>query len=455
MKIRTKLIFNYSALSFLLLLVFSCIVVLFYVRYRQNDFRIRLQNRAITSVNMLFNEQSIDSTMLRQIDKNIITSMSNFTLAVYTPNGHLHYTNTTAKNVPQLHKTKNINEGSFSKYVIWGERSIQYSFWHGNKKYDIVASAHDTKGVEELQNLIHILLWVLASSLVLIVGFGFYNAQWSLHPFRKLIAEVDSIEPSQLNRRLSTAGADEVSQLSHTFNILLDRIAQSVETEKAFIANASHELRTPVTSVLGQIEVALHKSRSADEYRAVLQSVYDDTAQMATIINGFLNLTEANQGYKHIDMSCVAIDDLLFSIIEDFEQRKPSYNVSFEFITNPETDKQIQSWGNERLLYLMFANIIDNACKYSNDQRAKLKVDCQKEKIQVQVCDYGIGIAAQDLEHIFKPLFRGSNITQQRGHGIGLAIVKRIADLHNATIEIQSQQNIGTTVSVTLKALVE
>lgn len=158
-----------------------------------------------------------------------------------------------------------------------------------------------------------------------------YYAQWSLRPFRKLIAEVDSIEPSQLNRRLSTAGADEVSQLSHTFNILLNRIAQSVETEKAFIANASHELRTPVTWTNWD---SLNKSRSADEYRAVLQSVYDDLAPNGNHHQRFLNLTEANQGYKHIDMSCVAIDDLLFSIIEDFEQRKPSYNVSFEFITN-------------------------------------------------------------------------------------------------------------------------
>lgn len=379
--------------------------------------------------------------------------MTNFNLAVYSANGKLFYTNAKRPHIPTQANVGRQNRYSFSQYFIWGERSIQYTYQHNQQIYEVIASAHDNRGVSELQNLVHILLWVLASSLLLIVGFGFYSAQWSLRPFRKLICEVETIEPDQLDRRLSANGADEVSQLSQTFNVLLDRIAQSVDTEKAFIANASHELRTPVTSVLGQIEVALHKNRSAEEYRSVLQSVYDDTTLMANIINGFLNLTEANIGYKNIEMQSIAIDDLLFAVIDDFEQRKPQYTIGFEFITNPETDKQIQCNGNERLLHLLFANLIDNACKYSNDNRAKLKVDCRNHQIVVQVCDYGIGITPQDLQHIFKPLYRGSNVTGRRGHGIGLAIVKRIAELHNASIHISSEPNLGTTIEIHLTAM--
>jgi signal transduction histidine kinase len=205
-----------------------------------------------------------------------------------------------------------------------------------------------------------------------------------------------------------------------------------------------------VTSVLGQIEVVLNKSRSIEEYKAILQSVYDDTHQMATIINGFLDLAEANLANNQINMKPVRIDELIFSIVDDFEKRKPQYNVSVDFNTNPETDTQLECHAHERLLRLMFSNLIDNACKYSGNSSAKVIIDFSSSNIIVSILDYGLGIPKNELENIFKPLYRGSNTLGIQGHGIGLAIVKRIADLHSALIEIKSEQNIGTTVTVHL-----
>ena len=292
---------------------------------------------------------------------------------------------------------------------------------------------------------------MLVLSILIIIGFGFYNAIWSLKPFKKIIKEVEEIEPSLIQKRVSVQGNDEISQLAKSFNTLLDRIEQAFETEKSFMSNASHELRTPVTSILGQVEVALNKTRSEKEYKAILQSVYEDTTKMATIINGFLDLAEASLAKNQIPMNTVRIDELLFSIVDEFKKKKTHYNVSVDFKSNPETDTQLECVANDRLLRLMFSNIIDNACKYSIDNKATVAIDFTSDVIIVSISDHGIGIPRDEWENIFKPLYRGSNSSGKQGHGIGLAIVKRIADLHGASLDVNSGLNIGTKFIVRLK----
>lgn len=448
MKIRTKLILNYSILSLILLIVFSLIVVIFYTRYRQANFSTRLFNRSISSVNLFFNEKKIDSTMLRLIDQNIVTAMGNFEFSIYKDNNQLLYRYKELKNNGVT--LKDPNEGSLVNLIYNGQKTLQYKYIKSNKQHMVFTSAYDSKGVEELSNLLDILKWVLFLSLLLIAAFGGYNAYWSLKPFRKIIKDVEAIEPTELSKRLPIDGSDEISQLSATVNTLLDRVSHTVETEKAFIANASHELRTPVTKVLGQIEVVLNKDRNIDEYKALLNSVYDDTSQMASIINGFLELAQANINFNNIETQAIAIDELIFSIVDHFEKIKPHYTIGVEFKDHPESEKQLECLGSERLLFIMFSNIIDNACKFSNEKKAKATISFSANQVIVCVADYGIGINKADLGNIFRPLYRGTNTKDQPGHGIGLAIVKRIADLHAAQISIESEENVGTTVTVKL-----
>lgn len=448
MKIHTRFIYNYSTLTTLLLLVFSTIVLFFYVEYRFTDFNNRLSYRTSTSVNMLLKEQSIDSTMLRLIDRNIITSMSEFTL--YVRRGDtLVYSNT---NITEVIRQVDASRYSISmvNYFTNGESYVDYALAYGEREYHIYSHAIDTYGITEFRSMLRILAWVICLSLVLIVSFGFYNARWSLQPFKIMISEVEAIGPRDLNKRLPEGSNDEISQLSRSFNALLNRIETAFETEKSFISNASHELRTPVTSVLGQIEVALKKERTCDEYKDTLRSVYDDTSQMATIINGFLQLAEANLDHAKIPMEMVEVDELIFRIVSDFERRKPHYTVLVEYAGENLNGEQLCCKGNTRLLQLMFNNLVDNACKYSADNRAKVKLDSTSQHVVVQVTDYGLGIANHEIDKICKPMFRGSNSTGKPGHGIGLAIVKRVADIHNADLSIDSVVNIGTVVTVKL-----
>lgn len=452
MKIRTKLILHYSSLSVILLILFSVIVVLSYIRYRQHEFKERLQNRANSTANLLIAHSKIDSSLLSLIDKNIITAMSDLQITIINQNKKIVYTNSPKSLHDKLMLTKYSVQSFVGEYAL-GYKSISFIHYQLGQKYEVMASAIDTNGLIELKNLLYIICWVLGFSLLLIVGFGFYSSDWSLKPFKKIIAELEEIDPALVKRRVSVQGNDELSQLAKTFNTLLDRIEQTFETEKSFMSNASHELRTPVTSILGQIEVGLNKTRTKEEYKSLLQSVYDDSAQMASIINSFLDLTEASLSNYKMEMRPVRIDEIIFSIVDDFKKRKPQYNISlsFDFSKNPDTDSQIECIANERQLRLMFSNIIDNACKYSENKKAIVKIDFAPHEIIVSITDHGIGIPKTDCNNIYEPFYRGGNTSGIPGHGIGLAIVKRIVDLHNASINIKTEVNIGTNVTISIK----
>jgi two-component system sensor histidine kinase ArlS len=446
MKIRTKLILNYSVLSIVLLLLFTFIVIISYIKYRQSDFENRLRNRAASTAIMLINESLIDSSMLQIIDKNTIMSMRNFQITIYNSEKRIVFSN--SKNPQPLEYYQELSKISYIESFSFNQKSLLFSHYRNDLKYLVAASAIDVYGLNELNSLFKILIWSLIVFTLFIIGFGFYNAIWSLKPFKKFIKEMDEINPSQISKRVSVQGNDELSQLAIAFNTLLDRIEQAFETEKSFISNASHELRTPVTSVMGQVEVALNKARSEPEYKAILQSVYDDASQMAIIINGFLELAEANLANNAITMKSVRIDELIFDVVTEFEKRKPNYNVSVEYLSNPQLGTQLSCKANERLLHLMFSNLVDNACKYSDNKKAKITIDFDSSSIIITIVDHGIGIPINEIDNIFKPLFRGSNATSVKGHGIGLAIVKRIADLHKITFNIKTELNIGTTVTV-------
>jgi two-component system sensor histidine kinase ArlS len=428
------------------LLLFTFIVIISYIKYRQSDFENRLRNRAASTAIMLINESLIDSSMLQIIDKNTIMSMRNFQITIYNSEKRIVFSN--SKNPQPLEYYQELSKISYIESFSFNQKSLLFSHYRNDLKYLVAASAIDVYGLNELNSLFKILIWSLIVFTLFIIGFGFYNAIWSLKPFKKFIKEMDEINPSQISKRVSVQGNDELSQLAIAFNTLLDRIEQAFETEKSFISNASHELRTPVTSVMGQVEVALNKARSEPEYKAILQSVYDDASQMAIIINGFLELAEANLANNAITMKSVRIDELIFDVVTEFEKRKPNYNVSVEYLSNPQLGTQLSCKANERLLHLMFSNLVDNACKYSDNKKAKITIDFDSSSIIITIVDHGIGIPINEIDNIFKPLFRGSNATSVKGHGIGLAIVKRIADLHKITFNIKTELNIGTTVTV-------
>jgi signal transduction histidine kinase len=328
--------------------------------------------------------------------------------------------------------------------------TIRFRHSYLGKNYTVEASGVDLYGYQELNYLVKLIWTLLAGAFLFILIAGIYNAYWSLKPFGRLISEIESFNLKTRKKKLDIYGTDELAQLSQSFNALLDQLIKAYEDQKAFVSQVSHELRTPVTALLGQIEVVLNKERTTEEYRKVIQSVYEDGLKIAVIINSLLELAESNLAPENIEFTDERIDELLFTIIDDFQKEIPESKISIGFARTPEEDTQLITKANKRLLAILFRNLIENALKFSEDKRIEITIEAGNPFIEITITDKGIGIAPEELDNIFKPMFRGMNIKKQAGHGLGLSIARQIAELHHATLAIESELNKGTKVIVNL-----
>jgi signal transduction histidine kinase len=448
MKIKYRLTINFSLLVVGIILIFSFSIYVFYLKHRHEDFLIRLQNKAINSVTLL-NTAPFDKKLLTIIDHSSVTNMDDLTVIILDSLRNIEYTNR------KLGKIS--NSISIFQKLDWNKKSslsfnrkmyVSLPYYHQNKKFYLLASAGDLYGEAELQQLVMIILIVFIFSLALVIIAGFLNAKQSLKPIKDIIRQVDEIEAANLNIMLTTKNNDEIAELAHTFNKMLERINRAFERERFFVSNASHELRTPVTSIKGQVEVALMKQRNEKNYIDVLTSILDDVENMTNIINGFLELAEANADIKNLAIQTIQIDEFLFAIKDEIIKRKPQYTINIEFEKMPNKESEISVAGNPGLLFILMNNLIDNACKFSENKKATVIIDFDNNYTIIKVIDNGIGIPKEELAYVFQPLYRAKNVQGKYGNGIGLSIVQRIAEIHKAQIKISSTLNIGTTISV-------
>ena len=448
MKIKHRLTINFSILVVGIILFFSFSIYIFYIKHREEDFLTRLQNKAINTVTLL-NKAPFDKKLLKIIDHSSVTNMDDLLVIILDSLKHIQYTNQdTTSILKSLPVFKQLDWGKQSNLNFNRKLYVSFPYYYQSRKYYLLASARDLYGEAELRDLFIIILIVFISSLAFVIIAGYLNATQSLKPIKDIISQVDEIEASNLKIMLKTKNKDEIAELAHTFNKMLERINKAFERERFFVSNASHELKTPVTSVKGQVEVALMKNRDKNYYIKVLTSILDDIDNMTNIINGFLELTEANSDLKARAVQTILIDEFLFSVKDEMLKRKPEYVINIEFVKIPTRESEITVIGNQELLFIMMKNLVDNACKFSQNKKATLRIDFDDNYTIIEIADNGIGIPKEEIEYIFQPLYRAQNVKGKQGNGIGLSIVQRIAENQNAQIQISSTLNVGTTISV-------
>ena len=322
-----------------------------------------------------------------------------------------------------------------------------------NKSFIVVVAGHDDDGLERVGTLNKILLFSLVLGVCLTALVSYLFSGQLLRPIAQIIREVKEISSYDLSHRIRAGtGQDELSQLAHTFNDLLERLQEAFAIQRRFISNASHELSTPLTSVSSQVEVVLQKERSADEYKQVLSSVREDVQQMRQLTKSLLEIAKTgSQG--GIELNEVRVDEVLLKVMADVKKLNNDYKVELDFGEFPEDEKDFVVFGNIELLYIAIKNIVENGCKYSPDRRSVVDLTFANHKVFVQVANQGDAIAAGEIQQIFQPFYRGSGTGNSRGFGLGLALAQRIIALHKGFISVQSDTDNGTRFKVELPAI--
>ncbi|MGH7700990.1 MAG: sensor histidine kinase, partial [Gemmatimonadales bacterium] len=294
-----------------------------------------------------------------------------------------------------------------------------------------------------------ILLGTLAALLV-----GEWIARAALEPVDRIITEVREITDGRsLHRRLAEPMVkDEIGRLAATLNEMMGRLERSFTALRRFTAEASHELKTPLTVLKAGVERAITDPRVAPETMPLLEDTLAEIRRMTELVDALLTLARADEGRAELHREPVDLRAIVDEARETGELLAERSGVAMEVDTPPEP--VVLEVDRSRMRQLIL-NLVENAVKYTPPGgRVRVELARDDGRVQLSVADTGIGIAPGDLPHIFDRFWRAdaarTRTGERSGAGLGLAICKWIAEAHGGAIDVQSRPGRGTTFTVSL-----
>jgi len=289
---------------------------------------------------------------------------------------------------------------------------------------------------------------LIALLLSLLAAFGL--ARWIGNPLQRLIGATQRI-PMAEKISIDMGGPHEVIELTQAFNEMNTRLLDHQKSQREFVANVSHELKTPLTSIQGFAQALL--DGTADTPAAQKQSaqvIYDESARMNRLVLDLLDLARLDAGTLDLQHANLDLAALLINIVEKFSPQARLSNVDIRL----ELENLPPIMGDSDRLAQVFTNLVDNAIKFTpSGGRIALAASRAGSGVQVQVADTGAGISPENLAHIFDRFFQSGPFdpdSQKHGSGLGLAIVKEIVGAHGGKISVRSEPGIGSTFTVYL-----
>lgn len=302
-----------------------------------------------------------------------------------------------------------------------------------------------------LRNLRTIIVVSIVSAILLSLLIGLWFSKIILQPISIITHKVQDISASQLHLRLPEGnGKDEISELSATFNNMLDRLEATFETQKNFISNASHELNTPLTAIIGESEYTLSKQRNAEDYIRSMSVILNEAERLKRITGSLLHLAQTGYNGKIQEFTSLRLDEVIYIVKETVDNIIPENKVFINLSMMPEDQQKLMIKGNQQLLELALVNIVINGCKYSKNKPVQVSIAATDTKAVITIEDQGIGIPKDEIAYIYEPFFRASNTGSFNGYGIGLPLSRNIIRLHNGELEVRSEENKGTFIKIRL-----
>ncbi|WP_119791124.1 sensor histidine kinase [Flavobacterium anhuiense] len=444
MTLKNRISLLVSLLFTILFGLASTVIFILYSNYRKEEFRDRLEIKALSNIKLLVNVKQVDNQLLKIIDQNSINKLYDEKTLVFDSNYKLIYSsiddakiNWSVDDLKYLKKNKTFfkQQGDYEVYGVFYDTN--------DKDFYALISATDNYGKKKLLFLRYTLIisyifftcvcWILTSFMV-------KKAMNPLHAFHQ---KIKNINENNLDTRIeSKSTKNEIDLIADEFNFMMDRIELSYQKQKEFTAHASHELRTPLSRMTSQIENAMAEPELQPKDKSFLNSILDDVNHLSELINSLLILSKIdNRKADHHEVQ--RIDEILFSSIEKINKAFPDFVILFEMEESDDLDTALEVKGNRNLLEIALTNILKNACVYSDNKQAKVKISTDHHHLIISVSNTGETLNEEEQKNLFQPFMRGRNSKGTFGFGLGLRIVQRILILHKANITY-SVSNINT-----------
>ncbi|MFQ9316750.1 HAMP domain-containing sensor histidine kinase [uncultured Dysgonomonas sp.] len=443
MKIKTKLALLYTSITVVILMVVFIFVYLLTSKNIDSNYYTLLLDKALITAQKHFEKDELSQQayqkvidayqrLLPETSERIIVANNRHDATVELES----FLN--ERQIDELFRTEQL------KFEIDNLSGVGIYYPDNEGNFIIIVTAKNIQG-DYLKSLLkHILLIVLFVSSIIIFGLLWWNAKMITKPLQDMVSRMQEITPKDLHLRLiERKGNDELAQVISYFNQMIERLEISFNSQKTFIANASHELKNPLTAIMGECEVMQLKEFTPDEYKGSIKRIENEIERLNILVNNLFQLAQTDLEISESDVEQLDVVEELQFVIHYLEQSK--YKGRISFVKN-ENSFYIRS--NSHLLFVALQNIIDNACKYSKGE-VKVEIIKNKSQFQLLVSDKGIGIPAKEKDKIFDTFYRAQNTHSYKGAGIGLSLAHKILKLSGADISISSMENKGTTVTIT------
>ena len=311
------------------------------------------------------------------------------------------------------------------------------------------------ESLAQLQAALHSVLLELIVIAPFLLLFGALGSYWlasrAFIPIDRLTRTTREIQAGDLHQRVPVPHThDEVQRLAATLNEMIARLEEAFKRQQRFVADASHELRTPVAVIRSTTDLALFEERTPQEYKQLLENINAETERLGHLLSDLLALARSDEGKIRLEREPVQLDQLVKMVVANAEVLAVEHEVTLQV----QADKSVVVLGDEARLIQAVINLLDNAIIYTNaGGRVIVSVEPKETVALLAVHDTGIGIAPEHIPHLFERFYRVDPARVRTGgnnSGLGLAIVEWVISAHGGTISVESQLGQGTTFLVTL-----
>jgi signal transduction histidine kinase len=439
MKVQTRLSLFSSIVFGLIFVVISFLIYGLYYRNVTRSIYDTLQTTALITAVFFLEEDELNKEEFSKAKKQFNELASHSSYQIYNEADSVSYGSPLPLLPPEL--LESVRGGQHLAFSHEG--FLCYGIYYEDNQGDFVIVSKEKE--EALRSQLYLLCWILMTAFVLGMGAVILLSRWmanvAYRPFRTVIEQVTAISTRDLDKQIEIPNTkDELQDLIITFNHLLAQLSETFIIQRNFVSYVSHEFKTPLASLVGNLEVFSMKDRTPEEYKQLSQELIQEIKQLEETLDTLLIISDLRN--RPAVSASVRIDEVTWEIISKLLNQYRKSNLFLAIEVSPEDEHLLNVSIERAQLLIILYNLIENAVKYSNGEQVDICIYKTEERLALSVTDKGIGIPSDLLTNISKPFYRAE------GGGVRLSIALRILEKNHIEYNIHSVVNEGTTITL-------
>lgn len=446
MKVGNRLTLYCSIVFGVVFAVSSLLIYFLYYNNVERNIYKGLEKNAYISAFFYLEEDELDAKEFDKVRKQFKELVPATSYQLYNVNNELSF-GAEALTVPP-HVLDEIKSNASKSFEL--DDYLCYGMFYEDNQGDFVIITKENIEVltDQMAPLSSILFIAFLVGLLAIVVLSRWIARVAYRPFSSVIRQVNNISANKLDVQIESPNTkDELQDLIETFNELLAEISETFVIQKNFVNYVSHEFKTPLASLLGNLEVFSIKDRSPEEYNQLTKKLITDIHQLEDILETLLAVSDLRTEKKL--ESKTRVDEIVWDLVAKVSKKYVDARVAVDIAIEAEDEDLMYVNMNRTQLFMALLNLVENSIKYSQNRTAVVTIYKKDSSLNISIVDTGIGIPKSQLKNISQPFYRANNTQSVQGFGIGLSIAFRILEKNNVIYIIDSEEGKGTSINLT------